>query len=412
MLEGQCLKDIDHRLLVRKIILSRFLEMPLERYEEFIENLKINSVFIKLYNRKWAKCDGGIIKIINFPGTMRSSRKYKWSKNVLAEVIVSKDSYLINYRNEWFSKEIVVNQNGLNWFLENEKLISKKTSIRDLLTKIRLINIRNSITYKILGGIIYFQKDFFINRDDPYSLKVLSFLDVSKWVSDNFKNGLYIDSSRISRIISRKLIITKYGHEIELKELFPSSRDIKKKYVKKILYLEHEGMNKGILEVAYNDGKIANKIKVISEIDISRRTVGHCRKELGVVNSYRRIKTYYPPINFDYSRFFPFNDQSVKKNAPKKSGVYELSTTDLEIVYREGRSKIFYLGSTKDIKKRLLEHLGFSGRNGGIKNFLKGHSCLFRYKLCSEDWNKTEKELYNSFIVTFREAPKCNTIKP
>ena len=64
------------------------------------------------------------------------------------------------------------------------------------------------------------------------------------------------------------------------------------------------------------------------------------------------------------------------------------------------------------VKKRLSEHLGFSGRNGGIKDFFKGHSCLFRYRICSEDWNKTEKELYNSFIVTFREAPKCNTIKP
>lgn len=167
-----------------------------------------------------------------------------------------------------------------------------------------------------------------------------------------------------------------------------------------------------MLKKAYSDEEIAEKIKAISGIDISRRTVGHCLKELGVVNSYRRIKTYYPPINFDYSRFFSFNDQSIKRNAPKKPGVYELSTTDLEIVYLEGRSKVFYLGSTKNIKKRLLQHLGFSGRNGGIKNFFKGHSCLFRYKLCSEDWNKTEKELYNNFIMTFGEAPKCNAIKP
>jgi len=228
------LKDIDHKLLVKKIILSRFLEMSLEKYEKFIKNLKINSVFLKLYDWKCAKHDREIIKIINLPGTMGSGKKNEWSKNVLAEVIVSKDCYLINYRNEWFSKKIVVNQGSLNWFLENEKLTSKKeTSVKDLLTKIRLINIRNSITYKILRGIIYFQKDFFINGDDTYSLKVLSFSDVSKWISDNFKNGLYIDSSRISRAINGKSIVTKYGREIELKELFPSSRDIKKNMLKK-----------------------------------------------------------------------------------------------------------------------------------------------------------------------------------
>ena len=171
-------------------------------------------------------------------------------------------------------------------------------------------------------------------------------------------------------------------------------------------------MDKGILKVAYNDRKIAEKVKAISGIDISRRTVGHCRKELGVADSYRRINTFYPPTNFDYSRFFPFNNQSVKKNAPKKSGVYELSTTGLEIEYSKGKSKVFYLGSTNDIRKRLFEHSGFSGRNEGIMNYYKDYSCLFRYKLCSKDWNKKERELYNNFIMSFGRAPKCNNIKP
>ncbi|MHB8280394.1 MAG: RNA polymerase factor sigma-54 [Candidatus Humimicrobiaceae bacterium] len=228
------MKDIDHKLLVKKIILSRFLEMPLEKYENYIESLKISLFFRKLYNCKCIKHNEMIIKIINFPKTTGNSGECNWPKNVLAEVMVSKGRYLINYRNEWFSKKIVVNQSGLNRFLENEKLIGRKeTSIKDLLTKIRLINIRNSITYKILRGIIYFQKDFFINRDDPYSLKILSFLNVSKWVNDNFKDGLCIDISRISRVINAKSIINKYGHEIELKKLFPSSRDIKKNILKR-----------------------------------------------------------------------------------------------------------------------------------------------------------------------------------
>ena len=202
--------------------------MPLEEYEDYIEGLKINSVFQKLYNCKCIKHNEKIIKIVNFPETTGNSRECKWPKNVLAEVIVSKDCYLINYGNRWFAKKIDIDQSRLNQFLENEKLTSKKQTIKDLLAKIRLINIRNSIMYRILRGIIYFQKDFFINRDDPYSLKVLSFLDVSKWIDNNFKNGLHVDNSRISRTINCKSIITRYGNEIELKLLFPSSRDIKK----------------------------------------------------------------------------------------------------------------------------------------------------------------------------------------
>jgi len=228
------LKDIDHKLLVKKIILSRFLELSLVKYEEFIETLKINSVFQKLCNWKCAKYNKEIVKYVNFPETTESSGKCKWPKNVLAEVVVRKDCYLINYRNKWFAKKINIDQSRLNQFLENEKLFGKKkTSTKDLLIKIRLINIRNSTTYKILRGIIYFQKDFFINRDSPYPLKVLSFLDVSKWVNDNFKNGLHVDISRVSRTINSKSIITEYGHGIELKELFPSLRDIKKNILRK-----------------------------------------------------------------------------------------------------------------------------------------------------------------------------------
>ncbi len=208
--------------------------MSLKKYEDYIESLKTNSEFTKLTNWKCTKSNQDIIKIVNFPETTGNSRNCKWPKNVLAEVTVNKDCYLINYRNEWFSKKIDIDQIKLDRFLENKKLISeKKTSVRNLLAKIRLINIRNSITYKVLRGVIHFQKDFFIKNSDLFSLKVLSFSDVSKWTNDNFENGVCIDNSRMSRVINGKSIVTKDGHEIELIKLFPSSRNIKKNILKR-----------------------------------------------------------------------------------------------------------------------------------------------------------------------------------
>ena len=78
--------------------------------------------------------------------------------------------------------------------------------------------------------------------------------------------------------------------------------------------MEHIDIAKGILKVTYSDRKIAKKIKIIYGIGILRRIVGKCRKELGIPNSYRRINTYYPPIDSGYSCFFSFNKKSVKKN--------------------------------------------------------------------------------------------------
>jgi len=72
---------------------------------------------------------------------------------------------------------------------------------------------------------------------------------------------------------------------------------------------------------------------------------------------------------------------------------------------------VFYIGSAKDIRKRLKGHLG-QNRNHGIKELLKNQSCFFRYVLFQKDWRKEEKKLYELFIGTYRTGPRCNRVKP
>lgn len=87
------------------------------------------------------------------------------------------------------------------------------------------------------------------------------------------------------------------------------------------------------------------------------------------------------------------------------------SKTIAEIV-RNSRGSSIYIGSTRNIKKRLREHLGENSKNGRIRAFLKKHGCSFRYILFKKDWHEEEKRLYRLFMDTYGSPPKCNRGRP
>jgi len=72
---------------------------------------------------------------------------------------------------------------------------------------------------------------------------------------------------------------------------------------------------------------------------------------------------------------------------------------------------VFYIGSAKDIRKRLKGHLG-QNRNSGIKEALKDYNCFYRYVLFQKDWRKEEKRLYDLFVQTYGRGPRCNMVNP
>lgn len=111
--------------------------------------------------------------------------------------------------------------------------------------------------------------------------------------------------------------------------------------------------------------------------------------------------------------------EAVQNNAPATPGIYEFRLKGKEIEYPNGKTPIIYLGSTKNIKKRLRDHIGKNSKNGRIRDFLKNHECSFRYVELSTlqpqknmKWREEEKRLYKLFVTTYGSAPKCNKVKP
>lgn len=278
--------------------------------------------------------------------------------------------------------------------------------------ELRRITSRNKITHEILKGVIKHQECYF-RSGNPLDLIPLSQVQLSNWLNSSNTDGNYIDNSVISRIISGKFLITPFGDEIPLRYLFPTQKEINKRLIKEFLDKETQDLESGEIKRPASDREIRDNLRRIYHLDISRHSIGTCRQELGIPASSRRIYGYkYPPLSTNFSLFYSFEMESVNNNAPCSSGVYELRLNSTEIKYPIGSTSVIYIGSGKNIRKRLKDHLRPGSKNGAVKAFLRRHKCLFRYILLLKEWKEEEKRLYDLFVSTYGSPPRCNRVSP
>ena len=269
-----------------------------------------------------------------------------------------------------------------------------------------------------------YQRDYFESNSEtenelglklkPFQMaKLARALSNSDCKESNHSRSFVIDTSRISRVTQGLSIITPQGNEVSLKSLFPTKRDIVKRRIKAILSREKEDIRNGRVKKPYTDEELSCKLKDEYDLSITKRAVAYCRKDMGILPSSERVNSYgYPPLLANFSKIYPFTSASVKNNVPTRSGIYELRLNDDGIEYPEGYCQTFYIGSAKNLRKRLLYHLSQSSKNGGIKRFVTEKSCVFRYVQVPKGWVQEEKRFYNLFISTYGDSPVCNHVSP
>ena len=200
--------------------------------------------------------------------------------------------------------------------------------------------------------------------------------------------------------------------EVCLKNLFPSKKEVYSKLINNILDGEKYCLARGRLKKPYTDKELLDILNRLYGINISRRTLCEWRRHRHINNSYKRDhETEYSLITMFFSKVYLLNFTSIKKHIPEGEGVYELSIRGSNISYNKGSSRVFYIGSARNLKKRLTDHLRPNGKNAKIKFKLNKYKCLFRYKIYPKDWRLEEKKAISSFIGTFGSLPKCNSIR-
>ncbi|MEA1964617.1 MAG: GIY-YIG nuclease family protein [Candidatus Aerophobetes bacterium] len=416
--------------LIGKIILADFLEYPLEKFINFVQAVEA----LPLYKRLTRE---GII--IHKPLLGAKILSEKESAFALAEVgVIAKIkkgvNFPIHYIKEEFSieyipdneklKRIINNANPVRCLLSNgvKLMEEEKKNIGRLLHKLRRISSRNLITHRILKGIVEYQRNYFeanseIENELDLKLRPLQKVELARILSTCKENdhcrGFVIDTSRISRVAQGISIITPQGKQVSLNSLFPSRRDTVKRCIKAILRREKGDICNGLVKKPYTDEELRCKLKGEYNLSITGREVAYCRKDLGILPSSERANSYgYVLLQPNLSKIYPFTSSSVKDNAPAYPGIYELRLDGEAIEYPDGCCQTFYIGSAKNLKKRLLSHLSPNSKNGGIKRFVKEKNCVFRYLQVRRGWVREEKNLYNLFITTFGNSPVCNYVSP
>jgi len=407
-------EDPSRARLIGIVILTRFLKLPLIRYEAAVEKVEGSPLFTQLQSA---------ISATPFPRAQVLEPGAILTPNTIGQLQKGKEGFYVSYRHPGLAREYLLDEDELRRWRQSQALLSEdEAMIQTLMRKLRLINTRNRLTHMILMGIAEHQGDY-LASGDVHHLRPLSQVALTDWIRGEVQSGSrflppgseleLVEGSMISRLTRNMSVLTPQGQEIPLQDLLPSTRDVHKRLIETILEEEKEQIRQGVIRRVYTDEEIKEKLKERYGISISRRTVSTCRREMRIPPSYTRNSNHmYPPRLVRFSFHYPLNMASVKANAPEAPGVYEISLAETKIDYPLCPSGVVYIGSAKNLRKRLRDHLRPGSKNGDLKTLLGSHRAVFRYIVKHRGARAEEKRLCRCFILAHGSLPRCNRIKP
>ncbi len=401
--------------LIGVIILVRFLKLPLTRYEALVEKVESSPMFTQLWP--------GIISTNLFPRAQVLEPGRVLTPNAIGQLRKGEEGFCVDYRHPGLAREYLFDEGKMRCWRQGQSLsAAKEEGILALRRQLRLINTRNRLTHTILMGIAEHQGDY-LASGDVLHLRPLSQVALAEWIRSETQDDSrflppgskleLVDNSMISRLTRGISVLSPQGQDIPLRDFFPSTRDVHKRMIEAILDEEKEQIRRGDIERAYTDEEIKEKLKERYDVSISRRTVSACRQAMRIPSSYtRNSNRTYPPKLAHFSFHYPLTVASLKANAPEVPGVYEISLAEAEVDYPLCSGGVVYIGSAKNLRKRLRDHLGPNSKNGDLRTLLSHRRAVFRYMVKHGGIRAEEKMLCQCFILAHGSLPRCNHIRP
>ena len=182
-------------------------------------------------------------------------------------------------------------------------------------------------------------------------------------------------------------------------------------------------MSEGLLQEPLTDEAIAAILERDHGLPLSRRTVTNIRHDLGIPDRrHRSHRMNYLVATAGFSALVPLTPQTLRIAVPAYPGVYEIRAAFAsglggdegwveKRVRSEGYSAV-YIGSARDLRKRLVDHLRGSSSNALLYRHIAEGVARVRFRPISEGWRRVERELYQVFCETFGAPPLCNRMSP
>lgn len=257
------------------------------------------------------------------------------------------------------------------------------------------INTRNKFSRHILESLLDYQSKYWFSGKES-DIKPLTF---EKFLA--LYPFQYLDRSRLSRLISNLSVINPQNRIINLKSLFRSKKKYHAYIIKELVLMNRDDRSLKDKDI---QGLLAQK-----GLRLSVRTVCNCRKMLHIPNYKEKSACYYGK-DIIFSDYIPVASRLKKKfnKIPDGSGVYELSISS-KIDYQNYNSAVIYIGSSKNLRKRVANYAGNKLKNIQLSNFTNNHNVFVRFYL-TENHIVVEKNLLKGFKHLYGELPKANSL--
>ena len=385
---------IDPQLLGR-IVVARFLELPLRTLKRRVRSFERDPLFEALR------------PVVRSARLARAPvmRTRPAQGNVLGEVRWEGDGPGLRYACAAFDRVYLFDEERLAAVLAHR---NEDPGLKRLISRLRLVNTRNRLTHALVQTLLAAQAEY-LRSGDPLRLRPLSQAELAARLRASGICPVIADASRVSRLVRRLALRLPGGKLVLVRKLCPKPRDLHRSFVAHVVKRERAGMVEGVQSAPLRDSEIAAVVEQTLGARLSRRTVAYVRRDLGIPDFRARARhTEYLTATVDFSPLQPLDLAALREQVPPAPGVYEIRSR----LAPPDTASIIYIGSARNLSKRLGDHLrGYSG-NPRLQEFMRAGDVWFRYRMVTEDWRGAERAVYVAFCATFGVAPLANRMSP
>ncbi|BBP03012.1 hypothetical protein TPL01_22040 [Sulfuriferula plumbiphila] len=400
--------------LLGKIVLARFLELPLRAVDRLAAQMESSAGFTAL--RPWVsvgRLEGA--RVAHDAADIPQTR----APPILGEVHEAGRGLMFLYHRDSYVREYRFDEEGVNRLMARPDLPAELAGV---VSRLRLINTRNRLTHALMQAVLASQAAY-LRSGQVLTLLPLTQAAISARLRSESNLAVVADAGRISRLVRGLSIMLPNGKAVPLNTLFPKPRQVHCHFVDYMIKEEKTWMAEGLLRGPLTDEAVAAILKREHGIRLSRRTVANIRHGLAIPDyKSRSQRTDYLAATEGFSALVPLTAQALRTAVPAHSGVYEIRTA---FTFRLGEEKawpgksvppvphgVVYIGSAGDLRKRLGDHLRGSSANALLYRHVADGAARVRFRLISTDWRVVERELYQVFCETFGVSPPCNRMSP
>ena len=376
-----------------RIVVARFLELPLRTFERRVGSLEQTPRFPALRN---------VVRLGNLSGQPPATARQARGNDLLGVMQRGGDSAVFHYASPAFDREYVFDEAALARLLKRGDL-----ELTRLVSRLRLVNTRNRLTHALVQALLEVQREYLLTGD-PLWRKPLSQAALSARIRASGACPVDADPSRVSRLLRRLAVRLLNGEVVWLRDLCPKARDLHSHYVSQVIKQERVEMVEDRTRIPMTDREIAAAVRREFGARLLPRTVAYVRQDLGIPGSReRRRRSEYLSVTVGFSAVLPLTVETLRDHVPPGPGVYELRSK----LAAPGICPIIYVGSARDLRKRLNDHLRGWSDNALLQTHVQG-GVRFRYRPVAARWREAERTLYRVFCATFGAPPLANRMSP